>query len=190
MWKYYLLTDKINNGVIIKAQGRNQYQYSFGENKWIESGLLILYHTEGNPFYEKYCELQESEVSKQHEKMDKIYNKINTDLIKKANEHNIKINFSFENLETNIIYLSWILSEKIVDVIELDHEIGNQHVSIAVNKLRENIDFLDEKCIRELRKDIYTNKITKKIIDQYINENDREIDYWIRQLDILNYKIY
>lgn len=188
MWKYYLLVDEINNGVVIKCQGSDQYQYSFGENEWIETGLLLLYHTEGNLLYEKFIEIDENLAEEKTMEMELSYRELNDKLVSMAIRHIGEVEYKFSNLETNIVYLSWVLGEKIVNVKELDSQVGNKHISIAVGKLRRNSDFGNEECIKELRKDLYTNTIAQEVINAYIVAKDNT-EYWMRQLDILNYLI-
>lgn len=59
---FYLLTDPIRNGDIIRAEGRKHYAYSFGVCRWVRTTVMLSYMNPNSPLYGQYCEVSEKEA--------------------------------------------------------------------------------------------------------------------------------
>lgn len=42
-WRYFKLLDQENEGKVVKAQGRYQFEYHLANKEWVRSGILIDY---------------------------------------------------------------------------------------------------------------------------------------------------
>jgi hypothetical protein len=58
---YFKLLDKENYGIIVRAKGRDQHEYSPGRG-WVKSGALIQYFNDESEFYDLYEEISEGEA--------------------------------------------------------------------------------------------------------------------------------
>lgn len=63
MVTFYKLLDKLNYGEIIKKEALNEeYQYSFGEEKWYRSSIMLFYRRPDNDEFGEYEEITEQEA--------------------------------------------------------------------------------------------------------------------------------
>lgn len=63
MATYYKLLDKLNYGEIVKKEALNEeYQYSFGEEKWYRSSIMLFYRRPDNDEFGEYEEITEKEA--------------------------------------------------------------------------------------------------------------------------------
>ena len=60
--KYYKLTDKENNGVIIKTEGRRQYRFDRLKG-WIPTSVMLKYWSDSSDVYDMYEEISEKEFT-------------------------------------------------------------------------------------------------------------------------------
>lgn len=163
MYKYYKLLDDVNYEIIIKAKGRNQYRYIYGINEWKETGMLLLYHTEGNVKYEKYEIISESEAYEIIEKKKNTYKILKEKSIEIYCRHKkdeLPV-LPFDDIETTIVYL---LSETVCNTSEVEklREKGfTERIIKSLCILVENTDYKDEKQQKKLKSDYNTEKILK-----------------------------
>jgi len=61
MSEYFILLDPKNNGKIVKADGRIQYQFIPGEG-WVRSGILLEYQIPESPLYDLYKQITEKKA--------------------------------------------------------------------------------------------------------------------------------
>ncbi len=59
---FYLLTDPIRGGDIIRAEGRKHYAYSFGVCRWVRTTVMLSYMNPESPLYGQYREVPEQEA--------------------------------------------------------------------------------------------------------------------------------
>ena len=60
---YFRLLDQLNKDEIVKQESRNtEYQYSFGDEQWIRSALILRYRWVDNEEYGQYEEISETEA--------------------------------------------------------------------------------------------------------------------------------
>lgn len=65
MATYYKLLDKLNYGEIVKKAALNEeYQYSFGEEKWYRSSIMLFYRRPDNDEFGEYAEITEEEAER------------------------------------------------------------------------------------------------------------------------------
>lgn len=63
MAAYYKLLDKFNYGEVVKKEALNEeYQYSFGEEKWYRSSIMLFYRRPDNDEFGEYEEITEKEA--------------------------------------------------------------------------------------------------------------------------------
>lgn len=119
--KYFKLVDHINGGMIVRAEGREQYMYVYGESAWQRTGILLLYYTEDTVYYEKYEEITEEQAYEIIEQTYVLYHeleKICTNRLQKLN--GLVPNIQTKNLEIKIIYLLYCISKiEKINVYEL-----------------------------------------------------------------------
>lgn len=121
---YYKLVDRINYGKIVKADGRKQYTYVFGESVWEKTGIMLLYFTDRSGFHDAYEEITEKQAYEVIKQTDALYHKlenIGRDMLSRLN---VSISdMQTKNLEIRIIYLLYCISkiEKLdIDGLEAD----------------------------------------------------------------------
>lgn len=59
---FYLLTDPVRGGDIIRAEGRKHYAYSFGVCRWVRTTVMLAYMNPDSPLYGQYREVTEQEA--------------------------------------------------------------------------------------------------------------------------------
>lgn len=74
---YYKLLDKLNYGEVVKKAALNEeYQYSFGEETWFRSSILLHYRRPDNDEFGEYAEITEEEaeqlLSEQRERLNNL----------------------------------------------------------------------------------------------------------------------
>lgn len=87
MATYYKLLDKLNYGEVVKKAALNEeYQYSFGEEKWYRSSIMLFYRRPDNDEFGEYTEITEEEAERILDKQRKRYNILLELAIKVATE--------------------------------------------------------------------------------------------------------
>ena len=84
---YFRLLDQLNKDEIVKQESRNtEYQYSFGDEKWIRSALMLRYRWVDNEEYGQYEEISETEALRLIDLQRDKYNQLLELAIKVATE--------------------------------------------------------------------------------------------------------
>lgn len=87
MAAYYKLLDKLNYGEVVKKAALNEeYQYSFGEEKWYRSSIMLFYRRPDNDEFGEYAEITEEEAERLLDEQRKRYNSLLELAIKVATE--------------------------------------------------------------------------------------------------------
>lgn len=87
MAAYYKLLDKLNFGEVVKKEALNEeYQYSFGEEKWYRSSIMLFYRWADNDEFGQYEEITEKEAEHILNEQRKRYNSLLELAIKVATE--------------------------------------------------------------------------------------------------------
>lgn len=87
MSTYYKLLDKLNYGEIVKKAALNEeYQYSFGEEKWYRSSIMLFYRRPDNDEFGEYTEITEEEAERILDEQRERYNILLALAIKVATE--------------------------------------------------------------------------------------------------------
>lgn len=75
--KYYKLTDELNfNEAVKSVSDSEEYRYSYGEGKWIITGIMSEYRKKDSKLYGKYEEIDEKEALKLVSEADKKYDEL------------------------------------------------------------------------------------------------------------------
>ncbi len=84
---YFRLLDQLNKDEIVKQESRNtEYQYSFGDEQWIRSALILRYRWVDNEEYGQYEEISETEALRLIDLQRDKYNQLLELAIKVATE--------------------------------------------------------------------------------------------------------
>ncbi len=84
---YFRLLDQLNNDEIVKQESRNiEYQYSFGEEQWIRSSIMMMYRWADNDEYGQFEEVPETEALMLLDSQRNKYNQLLELAIKVATE--------------------------------------------------------------------------------------------------------
>ncbi len=60
---YFRLLDELNKDEIIKQESlNNEYQYVFGDEKWVRTSVMTKYRQTDSPEYGKFEEISESDA--------------------------------------------------------------------------------------------------------------------------------
>lgn len=87
MATYYKLLDKLNYGEVVKKEALNEeYQYSFGEEKWYRSSIMLFYRRPDNDEFGEYEEITEKEAEHILNEQRERYNSLLELAIKVATE--------------------------------------------------------------------------------------------------------
>ena len=84
---YFRLLDQLNKDEIVKQESRNiEYQYSFGDEQWIRSSIMMMYRWADNDEYGQFEEISESEALMLLDSQRDKYNQLLELVIKVATE--------------------------------------------------------------------------------------------------------
>lgn len=87
MTTYYKLLDKLNYEEVVKKEALNEeYQYSFGEEKWYRSSIMLFYRWADNDEFGQYEEITEKEAEHILDKQRERYNDLLELAVKVATE--------------------------------------------------------------------------------------------------------
>lgn len=136
---YYKLVDRINYGKIVKADGRKQYTYVFGESIWEKTGIMLLYFTDRSGFHDAYEEITEKQAYEVIKQTDDLYHKlenIGRDMLSRLN---VSIpDVQTKNLEIRIIYMLYCISK--IGRIDIDGLEADGFTTRMVRALKILID--------------------------------------------------
>ena len=84
---YFRLLDQLNKDEIVKQESRNiEYQYSFGEEQWIRSSIMMMYRWADNDEYGQFEKVPETEALMLLDSQRNKYNQLLELAIKVATE--------------------------------------------------------------------------------------------------------
>ena len=84
---YFRLLDQLNKDEIVKQESRNvEYQYSFGDEHWIRSSIMMMYRWADNDEYGQFEEIPEAEALMLLDSQRNKYNQLLELAIKVATE--------------------------------------------------------------------------------------------------------
>lgn len=84
---YFRLLDQLNKDEIVKQESRNvEYQYSFGDERWIRSSIMMMYRWADNDEYGQFEEIPEAEALMLLDSQRNKYNQLLELAIKVATE--------------------------------------------------------------------------------------------------------
>lgn len=87
---YFRLLDQLNKDEIVKQESRNvEYQYSFGDEQWIRSSIMMMYRWADNDEYGQFEEISESEALMLLDSQRDKYNRLLELAIKVATEAHV-----------------------------------------------------------------------------------------------------
>lgn len=87
---YFRLLDQLNKDEIVKQESRNvEYQYSFGDEQWIRSSIMMMYRWADNDEYGQFEEISESEAFVLIDSQRDKYNRLLELAIKVATEAHV-----------------------------------------------------------------------------------------------------
>lgn len=87
---YFRLLNQLNKDEIVKQESRNiEYQYSFGDEQWIRSSIMMMYRWADNDEYGQFEEISESEALMLLDSQRDKYNRLLELAIKVATEAHV-----------------------------------------------------------------------------------------------------
>lgn len=193
---YVKLLDKVNKDTVIKIDGRTQYEYIFGPEKWEITTMLIHYMIEISNLYEQYQEISEKEAFQLIEKKREVYNN-NLEyaemLLSNSDNHQYieeikEFADSFEELEYKIAAILY----KLIDYRIIEEETLND--SCLEPKLVYGVKHLlkdNEQSIDEYLEFVRSNTIAtcvkiKELENLTLDEKDKSIiDKYKSYIDFL-----
>ena len=193
---YVKLLDKVNKDTVIKIDGRTQYEYIFGPEKWEITTMLIHYMIEISNLYEQYQEISEKEAFQLIEKKREVYNN-NLEyaemLLSNSDNHQYieeikEFADSFEELEYKIAAILY----KLIDYRILEEETLNDSclepklVYGVKHLLKDNEQSIDEYLELVRSNTIATCVKIKELENLTLDEKDKSIlDKYQSYIDFL-----
>lgn len=195
--RYIKLLDRINRDTVIKIDGRTEYEYTFGTEKWeIIMGIMIDYMSVIGDLYGKYEEISEEEAFKLIEKKRKIYNN-NLEyaemLLSNSDNHQrieeIKeFADSFEELEYKIAAVLYkLIDYRIIEKEKLNDSCLDPKLVYGVKHLlKDNEQSIDEYLEFVRSNTIATCVKIKELENLILDEKDKNIiDKYKSYIDFL-----
>lgn len=146
---YYKLMDRINYGKIVKAEGRKQYTYVFGESVWEKTGIMLLYYTDRSGFHDAYEEVTEEQAYEVIKQTDVLYHRlenISKDILSRLTGSIPDV--QTKNLEIKIIYLLYCISR--VEKIDINGLLNDGFTPRMLRALELLIDYGDMENDQEM----------------------------------------
>ena len=194
---YVKLLDKVNKDTVIKIDGRTQYEYIFGPEKWEITTMLIHYMIEISNLYEQYQEISEKEAFQLIEKKREVYNN-NLEyaemLLSNSDNHQYieeikEFADSFEELEYKIAAILYkLIDYRIIDEEETlnDSCLEPKLVYGVKHLLKDNEQSIDEYLELVRSNTIATCVKIKELENLTLDEQDKSIiDKYKRYIDFL-----
>lgn len=136
---YFKLIDRLNYGMIVRVEGRQQYTYVFGESVWKKTAILTLYFMDKTGFYDKYEEITEEQAYETMKQTEELYHRLERicwDKLKKLN--GLIPELRSKNREIRIIYLLYCINK--IETIEIDELEKHQFTPRMLRALKVLID--------------------------------------------------
>ena len=193
---YVKLLDKINKDTVIKIDGRTQYEYIFGPEKWEITTMLIHYMIEISDLYEQYQEISEKEAFQLIEKKREVYNN-NLEyaemLLSNSDNHQYieeikEFADSFEELEYKIAAILYkLIDYRIIEEETLNDSCLEPKLVYGVKHLlKDNEQSIDEYLELVRSNTIATCVKIKELENLTLDEKDKSIiDKYKSYIDFL-----
>lgn len=193
---YVKLLDKVNKDTVIKIDGRTQYEYIFGPEKWEITTILIHYMIEISDLYEQYQEISEKEAFQLIEKKREVYNN-NLEyaemLLSNSDNHQYieeikEFADSFEELEYKIAAILYkLIDYRIIEEETLNDSCLEPKLVYGVKHLlKDNEQSIDEYLELVRSNTIATCVKIKELENLTLDEKDKSIiDKYKSYIDFL-----
>lgn len=193
---YVKLLDKVNKDTVIKIDGRTQYEYIFGPEKWEITTMLIHYMIEISDLYEQYQEISEKEAFQLIEKKREVYNN-NLEyaemLLSNSDNHQYieeikEFADSFEELEYKIAAILYkLIDYRIIEEETLNDSCLEPKLVYGVKHLlKDNEQSIDEYLELVRSNTIATCVKIKELENLTLDEKDKSIiDKYKSYIDFL-----
>jgi hypothetical protein len=193
---YVKLLDKVNKDTVIKIDGRTQYEYIFGPEKWEITTMLIHYMIEISNLYEQYQEISEKEAFQLIEKKREVYNN-NLEyaemLLSNSDNHQYieeikEFADSFEELEYKIAAILYkLIDYRIIEEETLNDSCLEPNLVYGVKHLlKDNEQSIDEYLELVRSNTIATCVKIKELENLTLDEKDKSIiDKYKSYIDFL-----
>lgn len=167
---YFRLLDRLNKDEIVKQESRNiEYQYSFGEEQWIRSSIMMMYRWADNDEYGQFEEVPETEALMLLDSQRNKYNQLLELAIKVATEahagqvdkggkpyinHPQAVAASLTNTEYKIVaYLHDVCEDTSITFDDLKDMGFTYRIVNSIRLLTKNDELTYEEYLRRLRMD-------------------------------------
>jgi len=167
---YFRLLDQLNKDEIVKQESRNiEYQYSFGEEQWIRSSIMMMYRWADNDEYGQFEEVPETEALMLLNSQRNKYNQLLELAIKVATEahagqvdkggkpyinHPQAVAASLTNTEYKIVaYLHDVCEDTSITFDDLKDMGFTYRIVNSIRLLTKNDELTYEEYLRRLRMD-------------------------------------
>ena len=167
---YFRLLDQLNKDEIVKQESRNiEYQYSFGEEQWIRSSIMMMYRWADNDEYGQFEEVPETEALMLLDSQRNKYNQLLELAIKVATEahagqvdkggkpyinHPQAVAASLANTEYRIVaYLHDVCEDTSITFDDLKDMGFTYRIVNSIRLLTKNDELTYEEYLRRLRMD-------------------------------------
>ena len=193
---YVKLLDKVNKDTVIKIDGRTQYEYILGPEKWEITTMLIHYMIETSDLYEQYQEISEKEAFQLIEKKREVYNN-NLEyaemLLSNSDNHQYieeikEFADSFEELEYKIAAILYkLIDYRIIEEETLNDSCLEPKLVYGVKHLlKDNEQSIDEYLELVRSNTIATCVKIKELENLTLDEKDKSIiDKYKSYIDFL-----
>lgn len=167
---YFRLLDQLNKDEIVKQESRNiEYQYSFGDEQWIRSSIMMMYRWADNDEYGQFEEVSEAEALMLLDSQRDKYNQLLELAIKVATEahagqvdkggkpyinHPQAVAASLTNTEYKIVaYLHDVCEDTSITFDDLKDMGFTYRIVNSIRLLTKNDKLTYEEYLRRLRMD-------------------------------------
>ena len=167
---YFRLLDQLNKDEIVKQESRNiEYQYSFGEEQWIRSSIMMMYRWADNDEYGQFEEVPETEALMLLDSQRNKYNQLLELAIKVATEahagqvdkggkpyinHPQAVAASLTNTEYKIVaYLHDVCEDTSISFDDLKDMGFTYRIVNSIRLLTKTDELTYEEYLRRLRMD-------------------------------------
>lgn len=167
---YFRLLDQLNKDEIVKQESRNiEYQYSFGDEQWIRSSIMMMYRWADNDEYGQFEEVSEAEALMLLDSQRDKYNQLLELAIKVATEahagqvdkggkpyinHPQAVAASLTNTEYKIVaYLHDVCEDTSITFADLKDMGFTYRIVNSIRLLTKTDELTYEEYLRRLRMD-------------------------------------
>lgn len=167
---YFRLLDQLNKDEIVKQESRNvEYQYSFGDEHWIRSSIMMMYRWADNDEYGQFEEIPEAEALMLLDSQRNKYNQLLELAIKVATEahaaqvdkggkpyinHPQAVAASLTNTEYKIVaYLHDVCEDTSITFADLKDMGFTYRIVNSIRLLTKTDELTYEEYLRRLRMD-------------------------------------